>query len=163
MSENAHPFTTEDAVDYHDGQLPAERRAAFEAHLPSCEDCRRTLDAAEVALGALDARLTEPPPIDVDAAIAIMRRAEREVDEERARRRRVFAIAGLVGAAAAAAFAAAALLERKRPAAPRQEIAEPPQKLPLEREDAPVAPKGREGGSGSHAPPAPKRREGPTP
>ena len=49
MTEQAHPFTTDDIVAWHDGELPEARRQALAAHLPSCESCRRALEAARVA------------------------------------------------------------------------------------------------------------------
>jgi Putative zinc-finger len=43
----------EDAIAYLSGQLPRERRAAVEAHLSKCEQCRSEYDTVGVALAAL--------------------------------------------------------------------------------------------------------------
>ena len=50
---------------YLDGELPADRRAVFDAHLAVCEDCRRYLATYRetVALGQ-DACAEDDAPVD---------------------------------------------------------------------------------------------------
>ncbi|MHB8418423.1 MAG: zf-HC2 domain-containing protein [Myxococcales bacterium] len=129
MSETAtsHPFSAADAVDCHDGAMPPEARAAYQAHLTTCEECRRTLAAAEAGLFALDAALADPPPVDVAEAERLF--AVGAASARQAKRRRRLFLWPAAALAGAAALVAALLLADRRPpppSAPRQELAQPP-------------------------------------
>jgi anti-sigma factor RsiW len=138
----AHPYSMDEVVAYHDGELPQAERAAFEGHLAGCAECKGRLEAATVSLGTLDDFLAEgPPPVDMPEALAALRRGEAEARADRKRRRMVL-VAGGIGLAAAAALIAALLIERQAPLPPepRQQIAPRDQKPPHERQSAPIAP-----------------------
>lgn len=48
-----------DVADFHEGELSPDRRAAFQAHLPTCRDCRDTLGGF-MRLDAMFATATDP-------------------------------------------------------------------------------------------------------
>ena len=97
------PHGSEAVLRYHDGELAPEERRAFEAHLSACEECRKTLRAAEAALGALDDSLA--PPLELDEALAAIRRGEANGRRRRLRRRLAWVGLGLAAAAALLALA----------------------------------------------------------
>src|SRR5262245_7406075 len=96
------------------GQLPGEERAALEAHLEGCAECRAELESlagvARLMPLADPERFGEAPEVPpllgerIAATIAAERRVE---DRRRKRRRRSF---GLAWAGATAAMATAAVL-----------------------------------------------------
>ena len=47
------PHVAEDSIAYLSGELTHDRRAAIEAHLAACEQCRTEYDAVRVALAAV--------------------------------------------------------------------------------------------------------------
>lgn len=63
--------------DYLDGELPADRVAAIEAHLAGCDRCERFGGRFGAVVGALRSTLRDPdPPLDV------RRRLRRRLAEE---------------------------------------------------------------------------------
>ncbi|MHB8418246.1 MAG: zf-HC2 domain-containing protein [Myxococcales bacterium] len=124
MSElqTKHPYGMDEIVSYHDGELSPEAALAFEAHLETCESCRRGLRAAEAALGAFDAQYGGPPPLDMAEVQAAFRRGEAQA---RAARRRRWAVGAAVGAGVSTAAAAALLLWAPRPGPRGPELLEP--------------------------------------
>ncbi|MHB8420953.1 MAG: zf-HC2 domain-containing protein [Myxococcales bacterium] len=107
----AHPYSMDQIVLYHDGEMAEGDRAPFELHLAGCRECQRRLDAATVSLGALD-EWGSPPPLDMEEAMAALRRGAAEGRAERARRK---ASRWLWLVAAAAVAGAAAYTMRSRP------------------------------------------------
>jgi len=100
-------MTPHDELDqvssYIDGELEEEARARFEAHLPSCSECRTTLDALKATVADLRT-LPEPAPTEQDSwalrsAIARARRPSKRWQR--------FALAA--GTAAAAVIAIVAI------------------------------------------------------
>jgi anti-sigma factor RsiW len=90
-------------------QLPGDERAAVEAHLEGCADCRAELALLKPVAEAL--LLADPAQVDAEPAPprSLAYRVARGIAAERVtRRRRRFAIGG--GIAAAAAAAATALI-----------------------------------------------------
>lgn len=138
--EGQHPYSIDEIVAYHDAEMSAADRAAFEAHLAVCAQCREQLDAATVSLGALDDELDEvPPPLDMPEALAALRRGEASSRADRKRRRMIVRVAGIT-LAAAAALIAALLIQQQAPlpTAPREQVAPRDQKLPDQRKSAPA-------------------------
>ncbi len=92
------------------GQLPEEERAALEAHLEGCPECRAELDSLAGVARLLPLADPEhfdtapaPPPSLADRVVATIR-AERR--SRRKRRRRIgFGLSGATAAVAAAALA----------------------------------------------------------
>lgn len=122
-----------EAVAYLHGELNAEERTAFEAHLPSCERCREAVAVGRELFPAVDRLLAESMPVRkpadylalfaaAEAKVAAEARAEAPAPRERpAPRRRAMAWAwGALGAAAAAGAAAFLVL---RPPPPHAEVA----------------------------------------
>ncbi len=98
MSRASHDVPPEDLVAYLDGELSRERRAAVEAHLATCPDCRRRLDA----LAAIGDILRQTPVDDAPGRARTLGRIE---DEARAPRRPVASlpsVSALAGAALSA-------------------------------------------------------------
>lgn len=92
------------------GQLPAEERAALEAHLEGCPECRAELDSLAGVAQLLPLANPEhfgtapaPPPFLADQVVATIR-AERRSTRRR-RLRLGLAFSGLTAAVAAAALA----------------------------------------------------------
>jgi len=95
------PFTMDDAA-YVLGSLSPADRKAFEAHLPSCDDCSlavRNLAGLPGLLGRLDADVFDPPALDPlpDTLLPRLSRAVR-----RQQHRRTWLVAGAAAAVAAA-------------------------------------------------------------
>ncbi|MDT4920383.1 MAG: hypothetical protein QOI15_1285 [Pseudonocardiales bacterium] len=116
----ADPFRHDDAA-YVLGALAPQERAAFEAHLETCAECRARVADARAAAGLLDELSAadagnpgDPGPIPETLLPGLLRRAGRE----RARRRWI--IGSLAAAAAACAIALAVVLwpSATTPAAP---------------------------------------------
>jgi anti-sigma factor RsiW len=92
------------------GRLPEEERAALEAHLQGCPECRAELDSLSGVARLLPLADPEhfgsapaPPPSLADRVAATIR-AERRAQRRR-RRRTGFALSGATAAVAAAALA----------------------------------------------------------
>ncbi|HEX2392982.1 MAG TPA: zf-HC2 domain-containing protein [Solirubrobacterales bacterium] len=110
------------------GDLPADERAALEAHLEGCEECReevRSLSGVARLLPYADPAQftsTQQPSPELGRQIAATIGVERRQRERRRRRRFGFAFSGAVAASAAAAALAIALLPVGENAAPRQNV-----------------------------------------
>jgi hypothetical protein len=100
------PFRFDDGA-YVLGALDDEDRAAFEAHLASCAECRGRVDDARAAAGLLSglslADVGEVAPMPDTLLPGLLRRAKRE-------RRRHRLLTGSLGAVAAASVAALIVL-----------------------------------------------------
>lgn len=85
-----------------DGELDAQERARVESHLPTCAECRATLDALRATIADLTA-LAEPAPTEQDswALRSALARARKPVR----RWQRAAVAAGSVAAAAVAVLA----------------------------------------------------------
>jgi len=107
MTVDDHRIWRERLGAYVLGQLPESERAATEAHLEGCSDCRAEAEAlspmAELLQRAEPERLSPSPAPPADLGDRIARRI---AAERRASRRRRLRIGIGVGAAAAAATAA---------------------------------------------------------
>src|SRR2546429_9492082 len=86
--------------EYLDAELPANERAALEAHLPNCAECRATLAQLRRVVAQAQALDDKPPTADLWPAIA-RHVGVVSLDARRARRR--VAVTGPQLAAAAAA------------------------------------------------------------
>jgi anti-sigma factor RsiW len=96
------------------GQLPADERAALEAHLEGCPECRAELESLQGVARLMPladperfAEAPSPPPL-LGERIAATIAAERRAEDRRQRRRRWRF--GLAWSGAAAALATAAVL-----------------------------------------------------
>ncbi|MHB8417079.1 MAG: anti-sigma factor family protein [Myxococcales bacterium] len=136
MGELGHRM--DEVVAYRDGELPPAEAAEFERHLAACTDCRASLRAAEAALSTLD-DLLGPPPLDLDEAMAQLRKGAQLA--RAARRGRRLAWAGVGLALAATLVVALALTLRRAPPPQRPEVAQPQASPPPpHRSPAPAAP-----------------------
>jgi anti-sigma factor RsiW len=75
---------TEFIYAYEEGELPADERAAFEAHLAACPDCvsylagyRRSVALAGRAFGSPDEPVPEDVPEDLVRAVLAAKRQPR--------------------------------------------------------------------------------------
>ncbi len=112
---------------YLHGELPAEEKAAFEAHLPGCADCRESVRLGRLVFPKVDELLAEDRrPRKAMDALALFEEAQAKVEAEEgaeaaARRERPARwswaplFPWLAAAAGAAVAAAAALLIFLRP------------------------------------------------
>ena len=104
-----------DVAGYAMGSLGEDERAAFAAHLGTCDSCRRELEDLLPAVGLLaltDPELPEPPPgLEARTILAVERAAgatppqRRSRPRLRRRRRLVPAVAGCLAVAAALGLA----------------------------------------------------------
>jgi anti-sigma factor RsiW len=107
------PHRLAELTAYVYGEGTPEDRAAFEEHLENCPECQADLAQLERVLPNVHARLRAPLDTSVDGMLALMARAERELQDTRddgraqAKRRVSFALAA--GALALAAILAVAV------------------------------------------------------
>ena len=92
--------------EYLDAELPANERAALEAHLPGCADCRATLQQLRRVVARAQALDDRPPTADLWPAIA-RHVGVVSLDARRARRRLSFTVPQLAAAAVALALLSA--------------------------------------------------------
>src|SRR5918996_3844924 len=104
MTMGSHP-ELEQLSAFLDGELEASERSALEAHLPSCAECRSTLDALRATIADLG-ELPEAVPTEQDswALRSAISRARRPA-------RRWQRAAWAAGAVAAAAIAVVAIVQ----------------------------------------------------
>lgn len=125
MTTATHPAASSEFLSrLHDGELDAQERRDFEAHLADCTECRESVAAYERSLTAFRAAPVAPVPYDLSARILRKIRAQSPS-------RRPFGVmfgidirwAGVFMAALLVAIIAPALLERKplRPVSPPPE------------------------------------------
>ena len=114
MTENAH-HPADELQLLLDGQLPAERRAAVEAHLAHCQRCQRELDAVRRVKAAVRENLPEHAvPPDVVARVSAALVAEARGGPARRHRAAQFRRRGaIVGLSLAAATALLVVLARR--------------------------------------------------
>lgn len=89
--------------EYLDGDLRGHELAALEAHLPSCGDCRATLEQLRRVVARAQALDDRPPAADLWPAIA-RHVGVVSLDARRARRRLSFTVPQLAAAAVALAL-----------------------------------------------------------
>ena len=92
--------------EYLDGDLPEKELAGLEAHLPSCADCRATLQQLRRVVARAQALDDRPPTADLWPAIA-RHVGVVSLDARRARRRLSFTVPQLAAAAVALALLSA--------------------------------------------------------
>lgn len=102
--------------EYLDGDLRGHELAALEAHLPSCADCRATLEQLRRVVARAQALDDRPPAADLWPAVA-RHVGVVSLDARRARRRLSFTVPQLAAAAVALALlsGASAWLLGRRP------------------------------------------------
>jgi hypothetical protein len=77
MTGRNHPASSVEFLSrLHDGEVPADERAAFEDHRNSCADCRAAADAFEASLAAFRGSDVLPTPADLSARILRKIRAQ---------------------------------------------------------------------------------------
>jgi tetratricopeptide (TPR) repeat protein len=89
--------------EYLDGDLPESERAALEAHLPGCADCRATLEQLRRVVARAQGLDDRAPAADLWPAIA-RHVGVVSLDARRARRRLSFTVPQLAAAAVALAL-----------------------------------------------------------
>ena len=164
MTGRNHPASSVEFLSrLHDGEVPADEKAAFERHRQSCADCRSDADAFEASLAALRASDVVPTPADLSARILRKIRSQSPS-------RRPFAVmygidvrwAGLLVAGLIAVLLSAPLVLRNpSPAvAPRPPISatlvEPPAE-PKALDEPPAAPMAQVNPASAPAPAPPAR------
>jgi len=104
--------------EYVDGDLPERDRAELEAHLPTCAECRATLDELRRVVARAQTLDDRSPTADLWPAIA-RHVGVVSLDARRARRRLSFTVPQLAAAAVVLALLSGAsawlLLRRSRP------------------------------------------------
>jgi hypothetical protein len=77
MTGRNHPASSVEFLSrLHDGEVPADEKAAFEDHRKSCADCRASADAFEASLAAFRSSDVVPTPADLSARILRKIRAQ---------------------------------------------------------------------------------------
>jgi hypothetical protein len=77
VTVGTHPGASLETLSrHHDGELSAAERAAFEAHLAGCAECRSAAEAFERSLAAFRAAPDVPVPTDLSARILRKIRAQ---------------------------------------------------------------------------------------
>ena len=82
------PHKLDELVAYVYGEATPEERAAFEAHLGDCPDCRADVERLRRLLPYAHAQLRKPLDTSVDGMMRLMEAAERELQATRAASRR---------------------------------------------------------------------------
>ena len=127
MTTATHPAASPEFLSrLHDGELSAEERRDFEAHLTECAECRESVAAYERSLTAFRAAPVAPVPYDLSARILRKIRAQSPS-------RRPFGVmfgidirwAGVFMAALLVAIIAPLLLEQRKPIHPASPAPEP--------------------------------------
>jgi anti-sigma factor RsiW len=123
------PHKLDELVAYVYGEGTPGERAAFEAHLGDCPDCRADVERLRRLLPYAHAQLRKPLDTSVDGMMRLMEAAERELQATRAEkdasraRRRPWILAGATLALAAAAAAVFLLVHPVKK--PRDDVAAP--------------------------------------
>jgi anti-sigma factor RsiW len=126
MAEKMHEERLEQLMAYYGGDLEGEELAEMEAHLASCEDCRRTLRQARQVLPVAEAMLAFKPKRTIDEQVARFEAmwAERDRATRKQAGRPVLLWVGLAVGAAAAILLALALI-RQAPPNPNTQVYAP--------------------------------------
>ena len=106
-----HEEMLEQVVAYYSGDLTGSEKAAFEAHLATCEECQRALRLAQLAMPVAEDMLAFKPKRTIDEQVARFeamwaekKKAERQARPPRAAPSRLWLTLVTVAVAAAVAL-----------------------------------------------------------